>query len=676
MKTPDMPLIQSALTKAVRSETSGASAARSSSAASSGSAANSDVEFSATVTASRRTSEPPTSGRQTSADVTDSAKNNVRENGSRDRNPSSPNNWQITVTSQGKSLNLQSSHPLPVGAEVSLRVTEQTPPSVVITEIKLPQSQASQTSTNPAAQASGNASLASQLQSMAQQLQLTAALQLARASNGITTSSAILQQNPTSASGAGATTSSTAALPDTIKALLMARAGWSQGSSLQSGSVATLSGQPPTQAASVSSGYSVGSSAGLQGPSVATTSTPDYSAVLRAVLNDLTSAGANGNSQSSLLQPTEALVRNLPDAAQLSSPSGLHKAISNSPLNYESQLFRLAATPHGSSATSGESASSPTTVASVFKALWSKAAAHTGAPTSSTASSTANSIANSAANGASESLRHSISTDTSAIAKPSLLSAIKTLQKQLSSEGPANSETSAAQLAALLSSSSASSTASSALQSSRVIPGDNLKGLLLFILGRSQSNPASTSEGATGSATMAAARSGAQPNPLAGALNEGLRPETFRLLQTALSQTESEQVRLVQTQDTTQYQVPLMWRDNDTIKQDLLCLKRDDDQGASADGQKKQSRWQITLHFDLETLGPLDIELDLCPPAVSATFWSETSDTLSDIQQALRPLRETLTSLGADVGELRARHGRKLPGEQPVIRHSLVDIHT
>jgi hypothetical protein len=392
------------------------------------------------------------------------------------------------------------------------------------------------------------------------------------------------------------------------------------------------------------------------------------------VLNDLTSAGANRNSQSSLLQATKSLVRNLPDAAQLSSPSGLHKAISNSPLNYESQLFRLAATPQGSASASvsGEPVSSPTTVASVFKTLWNKAAAHTGAPTNSTASSTASSTANSAASGASESLRQSISTGASAITKPSLLSAIETLQKQLSSEGPANSETSAAQLAALLS----SSTAGSVLQSSPVIPGDNLKGLLLFILGRSQSNPAPASEGAAGSAAMAAARSGAQTNPLAGALNEGLRPETFRLLQTALSQTESEQVRLVQTQDTTQYQVPLMWRNNDTVKQDLLCLKRDDDQGASADGQKKQSRWQITLHFDLETLGPLDIELDLCPPAVSATFWSETSDTLSEIQQALRPLRETLTSLGADVGELRARHGRKLPGEQPVIRHSLVDIHT
>lgn len=105
-------------------------------------------------------------------------------------------------------------------------------------------------------------------------------------------------------------------------------------------------------------------------------------------------------------------------------------------------------------------------------------------------------------------------------------------------------------------------------------------------------------------------------------------------------------------------------------------MKRDEEDNTSSDDQTKKSRWQITLHFDLETLGPLDIELDLSPPAVSATFWSETSDTLSEIQQALRPLRDTLTALGADVGELRARHGRKLPGEQPVVRHSLVDIHT
>ena len=396
---------------------------------------------------------------------------------------------------------------------------------------------------------------------MAQQLQLTAALQLARASNGITT-----------ASGAGAS-------PTTLFRSSVAR----YDKSLTHGSCWLVTREFTTDRISgdivrttsnpgclsiwrVFSRWQCWTAEAL---SVATTSTPDYSAVLRAVLNDLTSAGANRNSQSSLLQATESLVRNLPDAAQLSSPSGLHKAISNSPLNYEPVISSCCDTAGQCFCVgSGEPVSSPTTVASVFKALWSKASAHAGAPTSSTASS--------AANGASESLRQSISTDTSAITKPSLLSAIETLQKQLSSEGPANSETSAAQLAALLSSSSASSTASSALQSSPVIPGDNLKGLLLFILGRSQSNPAATSEGATGSATgsatMAAARSGAQINPLAGALNEGLRPETFRLLQTALSQTESEQVRLVQTQDTTQYQVPLMWRDNDTIKRTCCAL--------------------------------------------------------------------------------------------------------
>ena len=80
--------------------------------------------------------------------------------------------------------------------------------------------------------------------------------------------------------------------------------------------------------------------------------------------------------------------------------------------------------------------------------------------------------------------------------------------------------------------------------------------------------------------------------------------------------------------------------------------------------------------FDLSGLGPLDIELDLCLPSVSATFWSERSDTLASLNQALQPLRQTLTELGADVGELKARHGQKPASDQPVVRHSLVDLHT
>lgn len=566
------------------------------------------------------------------------------------------------MTSEGKSLNLQSTQPLPVGAEVSLRVTEQSPPRVVITDIRLPQGSASQ--------APVKASLASQLQSMAQQLQQTAAQQLAAANNNLSS------QN----SGTPVSSLTGAMIPDAIKALLMARVGWSQPATLSSAPSSSALSSPVNstpaaglQSMAVSSGSSVSTAKSATGATLSTAATPDYSAVLRAVLSDLSATAPKELRQTSLLQPVQALVKNLPDAAQLSSPIGLHRAISNSPLNYESQIFRLAAA-------AAEKTSAPTTrqpstpsasVASVFKSLWNKAAAHTTADIASPRPE--GPVSTQGASGVSVRTASNEATDMPLRTKSSLLSAIEALQKQLSGQsstatGTAAAETTTAQLVALLGAVSANAAPQNALSTATNIPGDNLKGLLLFILGRTQSNTANAADANAGTSSTAATRP--------GAINEGLRPETFRLLQAALAQTESEQVRLVQTQDTTQFQIPLMWRDNDTVRQDLLCMKRDEDGNTSYDDQTKKSRWQITLHFDLETLGPLDIELDLSPPAVSATFWSETSDTLSEIQQALRPLRDTLTALGADVGELRARHGRKHPGEQPVVRHSLVDIHT
>jgi len=683
MKTPDLSLIQSALTKAARSEASAATAARTSGA--------SGDEFTATVTASRRatdsgpsaskspeprtteprtteprTTEPRTTdSRNADSRATDSRTADARpgsERSSENKSSGSQGNWQITVTSEGKSLNLQSTQPLPVGAEVSLRVTEQSPPRVVITDIRLPQGSASQ--------APVRASLASQLQSMAQQLQQTAAQQLAAANNNLSS------QN----SGTPVSSLTGAMIPDAIKALLMARVGWSQPATLSSAPSSSALSSPVNstpaaglQSMAVSSGSSVSTAKSATGATLSTAATPDYSAVLRAVLSDLSATAPKELRQTSLLQPVQALVKNLPDAAQLSSPTGLHRAISNSPLNYESQLFRIAAAAaeRPSVPVSREASTPSSSVASVFKSLWNKAAAHTTADIASPRPE--GPVSTQGASGVSVRTASNEATDMPLRTKSSLLSAIEALQKQLSGQsstatGTAAAETTTAQLVALLGAISANAAPQNALSTATNIPGDNLKGLLLFILGRTQSNAANAADANAGTSSTAATRP--------GAINEGLRPETFRLLQAALAQTESEQVRLVQTQDTTQFQIPLMWRDNDTVRQDLLCMKRDEDGNTSYDDQTKKSRWQITLHFDLETLGPLDIELDLSPPAVSATFWSETSDTLSEIQQALRPLRDTLTALGADVGELRARHGRKHPGEQPVIRHSLVDIHT
>jgi hypothetical protein len=214
----------------------------------------------------------------------------------------------------------------------------------------------------------------------------------------------------------------------------------------------------------------------------------------------------------------------------------------------------------------------------------------------------------------------------------------------------------------------------------------NLKGLLLNLVrhwpAELPARPTATSSGInSGTANSRTANTGtanngtANTDPSNTARQIELRTETFRLIQTALSQIEHEQVRLTQNSD--QFQIPLLWRDGQQLQQALMDVRQENDsQNHSSNKADKKHRWQITLHFDLSGLGPLDIELDLCLPSVSATFWSERSDTLASLNQALQPLRQTLTELGADVGELKARHGQKPASDQPIVRHSLVDLHT
>ncbi len=190
---------------------------------------------------------------------------------------------------------------------------------------------------------------------------------------------------------------------------------------------------------------------------------------------------------------------------------------------------------------------------------------------------------------------------------------------------------------------------------------DNLKGLLLLI-----------SRHLTQTGNAAA-------NSASAAQTDGqaiLQAETFRLLHSVLARTEQEQVRLVQQADPYPATIPLLFRDGAEIRQVSIDINRDEG-GETSDKQKKTVRWHLTLHFDLDQLGPLDVELELMAPGVSARFWSETTDTLSLLNTSLQPLRQRLAGMGAEVGELEVRHGRKLPEDQQLtIRHSLVDVRT
>ena len=194
---------------------------------------------------------------------------------------------------------------------------------------------------------------------------------------------------------------------------------------------------------------------------------------------------------------------------------------------------------------------------------------------------------------------------------------------------------------------------------------NNLKGLLLLI-SRQIIQAGNTTASAHSSAQSAATADQTM----------GLQGDTFRLLQSVLARTEQDQVRLIQQQDPYPASIPLLYSDGQQARQISMDIHRDET-GSEDDSTMKKRRWHITLHFDLDQLGPLDVELELMAPGVSARFWSEQTDTLAQLNSSLQPLRQQLAALGAEVGELEVRHGRKLPEDQQLtIKHSLVDVRT
>jgi len=151
-------------------------------------------------------------------------------------------------------------------------------------------------------------------------------------------------------------------------------------------------------------------------------------------------------------------------------------------------------------------------------------------------------------------------------------------------------------------------------------------------------------------------------------------PEAFRLLQTALAQTETEQAARLQSPDNNLLNIPLFFRQGEQLREIQLQLRREE-QSQSEAGRKKSVRWQLRLHFDLEKLGPMDVDLNMSLPRLSATFWSETQQTLHQLNHQLAPLRQQLQSMGVEVTELQARHGKLPPLARNQVRQYLVDTH-
>lgn len=161
--------------------------------------------------------------------------------------------------------------------------------------------------------------------------------------------------------------------------------------------------------------------------------------------------------------------------------------------------------------------------------------------------------------------------------------------------------------------------------------------------------------------------------PLSFAASDDL-PETFRLLQSALARTETEQISRLQHGPEQPLNIPLFCREQDQLREVRLQIQQET--GTQNPELKKAINWQLRLHFDLLQLGPLDVELNLSLPRLSATFWSEQQPTLAALNQALAPLRRTLTGLGVEVSDLQARFGQLPETTRNHISQRLLDIHS
>lgn len=105
-----------------------------------------------------------------------------------------------------------------------------------------------------------------------------------------------------------------------------------------------------------------------------------------------------------------------------------------------------------------------------------------------------------------------------------------------------------------------------------------------------------------------------------------------------------------------------------------ILIKEEKEKTAENDN-KKEKRWFVSLNFDLEEFGRLQVELTLVGESASSTIWVERGATYQSISPQLSSLQTRLEALGLKVEKLDCRKG--LPAQQETGIHSqLIDINT
>ncbi|MCB2250791.1 flagellar hook-length control protein FliK [Pseudomonas chlororaphis] len=89
--------------------------------------------------------------------------------------------------------------------------------------------------------------------------------------------------------------------------------------------------------------------------------------------------------------------------------------------------------------------------------------------------------------------------------------------------------------------------------------------------------------------------------------------------------------------------------------------------------EPKQQLWRVELAFDLEPLGPLQVQAQLLKGRLSSQLWAQRPFTASLIESHLGSLRERLLTCGLDVGDLDCHLGTPPQGPKTRLEQRWVD---
>ncbi|MCG6574614.1 flagellar hook-length control protein FliK [Pseudomonas sp. AF32] len=89
--------------------------------------------------------------------------------------------------------------------------------------------------------------------------------------------------------------------------------------------------------------------------------------------------------------------------------------------------------------------------------------------------------------------------------------------------------------------------------------------------------------------------------------------------------------------------------------------------------ETRQQLWRVELAFDIEPLGPLQVQVQLLSGSLSSQLWAQRPYTASLIESNLAALRERLLTCGLNVGDLDCHLGTPPQGPKTRLEQRWVD---